>query len=160
MKQFLIGSFILAFLLGSAPAMAESEHRRGMLSHTSGADHDRASAKHKKFLTSRYRDDHGYRGGHKYRGHDRKGHGWRGHHGRDKDWKRGWKQEKWHHGRRKFHGDRKHWNTHRWNEHRHHRNHRNDRGGYRYHFRYNGVIGADGGPAVSGGQIMIDLSRR
>lgn len=147
MKQFLIGSFILAFVLGTAPAMAESEQRRGMLSHTSSADHYRDD--------DRYRSGHKY-SGHKYRGHDRKGHGWRGHKGKHKGWKKGWKKEKWHHPKHRYHGDRRHHNKHRWNKHRHHRGHD---GGYRYRFRYNGVLGADGGPALNGGQIMIDLSR-
>lgn len=153
MKQFLIGGFILAFLFGATPAMAESDYRQGVLTKVSGADRD--GPKHGKFLTSRYGDDH-YRGGYKSRGHDRKGHHWRGHQGRDKHWKRSWKKEKWHHRKHRYHGQKRHHGRHQWNKHRHYHSHDS---GYRYRFRYNGVLGADDGPVISGGQIMIDLSR-
>ncbi|TGN38950.1 hypothetical protein [Marinobacter confluentis] len=153
MKQFLIGSFILAFLLGATPAIAESDYRQGTFTKVGGADRD--GPHHKKFLTSRYHDDH-YRGGYKNRGHDRKGHGWRDHHGGDKHWKRSWKKDKWHHRKHRYHGHKRQWDKHHWYKHRHYRDHDD---GYRYRFRYNGVLGSDGGPSISSGQIMIDLSR-
>ena len=73
MKQFLISGFILAFLLGSASAMAESNHRQGIYSSSSSAEKSRAGAQHKKILTAGYRDDYGHHYGHKKRSYDRGG---------------------------------------------------------------------------------------
>jgi hypothetical protein len=145
MKQFLISSFVLAFLLGTAPAMADSDQRRGVYTHTSVYDKDRAGPQHKKFLTSRYRDDHGHRGHDRrsYKGHrSHKEHGWRGHPGKKHHgWKKG-KRHGWNHG---YHGQQRHGYKHR--------HYRDRRSSYRFH--YNGLIGA----GVSGGHISIDLSR-
>ena len=147
MRHFLIGGFIMAFLLGSAPVMAEPDQRRAMLSGSAdrGADKDRGRVipVHKKYLTSRYRDDHGHHGGHRSRGHDRRVFGRKGHGGRHD----GWKQGKRHHWERGHHGQKRHWQKHRRNHDRH--------SGYRYRFHYNGLVGH----GVNGGQIVIDLSR-
>ena len=113
--------------------MAESDHRRGVYTHVSGYDKGWAGAQHKKFLTSRYRDDDRHHGDRRHWGHPGKRH-----HGGKNDKRHGWK-----HG---YHGHKRHWYKHR-----HYRDH-----GTRYRFHYNDVVGA----GISGGHISIDLSRR
>jgi hypothetical protein len=149
MKQFLIGSFILAFLLGPAPAMAE-RYDRGEPEHKANfqkVERDQGAPKHKKFLTSRYRDDYGHRDGHRGK------HGWKGHPGRHHGWKKQKRHHKWH----GYHGHQRHWDKHHYyHDRRYSKRHHHGRDhGTRYRFHYNGLIGAD----VGSGQIVIDLSR-
>lgn len=158
MKKILIGSFILACLMGSTSAMAERydhgdrEHRASFQK----VDRDH-HPKHKKFLTSRYED----RGGHRHRDsrryrddrHHHRGGGWKKNHrkhpGHGYGWKKkhAWKHKKHHH--RDHHGHR--WQKRHWRDygHRHHR-----RDGSRYRFSYHTGTGHD-----SGGYFSIDLRR-
>jgi len=118
MRQFLISGFILALLVGTAPATADSDHRRGGYSNTGGYETDRAGPHHRKFLTSRYRGDDHYRGDRRRWGQDRKGYkghrshrdnGWRGHPGKKHH---GWKKGKKHGWKDGYHGNRSHGHKH------------------------------------------------
>jgi hypothetical protein len=137
MKQFLISSLILGFLLGTAPVMADSDQRRVTYSINSGYEEGKA---HKKFLTSRFRNDHRYRSD---RGN------WRGHPGKKHQ---GWKKGKRHGWKHDYHRQKRHGYNHRNHyDRRSYTSHSYDRrSSYRIH--YNGA-------AVSGGHISIDLSR-
>ena len=91
MKRLLIGSLITAFLMGSAPVMAD-DGRRG---HGWQKHHERGNAlppgQQKKFLQAHYRDDRYDRHHHKPRHH---------------------KQHKWdrkYHDRHRYHADKRHW---------------------------------------------------
>ena len=91
MKRLLIGSLITAFLMGSAPVMADDD-RRG---HGWQKHHERGNAlppgQQKKFLQAHYRDDRYDRHHHKPRHH---------------------KQHKWdrkYHDRHRYHADKRHW---------------------------------------------------
>jgi hypothetical protein len=143
MKQFLIGSFVLALLLGAAPVMADSNHHRGYSDGNVKPTH--------------YRDHDDYRGGHRSHGHDRRSGDWHGHHpGRHHGWNAGWKKgfkHGWRKGKRHGwkhddHGDKRSWEKHHHDRNRDH--------GYRYRLHYNGLLGA----GVSGGHVTIDLSGR
>lgn len=158
MKRYLVSGMILAFLLGSASAMAEPDRRGYLSGGQHHAERGKGGPEHKKFLTSRYRGDHGHRGGYRDQKHH-KGHGWQGHPGRHHGYKHGWKRgykhgykDGWQHGKRHhwkygYHDDRREWRKHRPYRHRD--------SGYRYRLHYNGVVGS---PAS--GHISIDLSRR
>ena len=94
MKRLLIGSLITAFLMGSAPVMADDD-RRG---HGWQKHHERGNAlppgQQKKFLQAHYRDDRYDRHHHKPRHY--KQHKWdRKHHNR--------------YDRHGYHGDKRHW---------------------------------------------------
>lgn len=160
MKQFLIGSLILVFLMGPVSAMAE-RYERGEREHNGSfqkVERDHGGPKHKKFLTSRSYDDH-RRGGHrdKHDWRDQRGkHGWghkkhgRGHkkHGWEKG--HGWKgKHGWKHGHKKHHY--RYYGRHHRNEHKHGRYHDD----YRYRFRYDA-----GYPDLSNGRLRIDLVGR
>ena len=91
MKRLLIGSLITAFLMASAPVMADDDRRgQGWQKH-----HERGKAvppgHQKKFLQAHYRDD-------RYNRHHHK--------------PRHYKQHKWdrkHHDSHRYHGDKRHW---------------------------------------------------
>lgn len=154
MRHFLIGGFITAFLLGSAPAMAEPDQRRATLSSSAdrGADRGRVAPVHKKYLVSRYRDSQGHQGDHRSRGHDRRVFGGKEHRGRDN----GWKQGKRHHRKHGYHGQKHHWKKQRRSHDRHSGYRSGYRSDYRYRLHYNGLVGH----GADRGQVVIDLSRR
>ena len=94
MKRLLIGSLVTAFLMVSAPVMADDDRRgQGWQKH-----HERGKASppghEKKFLQAHYRDSHYDRHHHKPRHY--KQHKWdRKHHNR--------------YDRHGYHGDKRHW---------------------------------------------------